>query len=459
MLPEENGHRLYGACQDITERKEAGERIAYLAHHDVLTGLPNRVLLRDRFAHALALADRHGSHLAILFLDLDNFKMVNDTLGHAAGDRLLQAVAAQLRDCVRDTDTVSRQGGDEFVVLLNDVHHTTTVERVAGKILERLATPLDIDGNVLTTSASIGICVHPEDGRDFDLLLQKADTAMYAAKEAGRNGYRFFNGEMNRHAQEHLRLQHRLRQALAGGELTLHYQPLIELAGGRVVGAEALLRWSDPELGDVSAARFIPVAEDCGLIVPIGAWVLEEACRQAQRWGDAGLGDLTISVNLSSLQLRRGDFVESIAAVLDRSGLAPQRLELELTESVLLHDSKLTLETLGRLKATGVRLAIDDFGTGYSSLSYLRRIPIDTLKIDRSFVRNVATDPDSAAIVHAILQLARSLCLGAVAEGVESTDQVEFLRAAGCAQAQGYLFSPALSAVELEAWVRGRGRT
>ena len=451
-------HRLYGACQDVTDRRKAEERIEYLAHHDALTGLPNRILLRDRFEHARALADRHGSHVAILFLDLDNFKIVNDTLGHAAGDRLLQSVVARLRACVRDTDTVSRQGGDEFILLLDDIVQTTTVERVVGKILERLTTPLEINGNMLTTSGSIGICLYPEDGRDFELLLQKADAAMYAAKEAGRNGYRFFDEEMNRHAQEHLQLQHRLHQALAGGELTLHYQPLIELAGGRVVGAEALLRWSHPDLGEVSPARFIPVAEDCGLIVPIGAWVLEEACRQAQLWADVGLGHLTISVNLSSLQLRRGDLAESVAGALDRSGLAPQRLELELTESVLLNDSKLALETLGRLKAMGVRLAIDDFGTGYSSLSYLRRIPIDKLKIDRSFVRNVATDPDSAAIVHAILQLARSLRLGAVAEGVESSDQLEFLRAACCAQAQGYLFSPALSPAELEAWVRRRGR-
>ena len=456
VVDDDGRHRIYGACQDITERKQAEERIEFLAHHDELTGLPNRVLLRDRFLHAVALADRHSSHVALLFLDLDNFKVINDTLGHVAGDRLLQGVVARLRECVRDIDTVSRQGGDEFIVLLDDVPHTAAVERIAREILRDLATPFDIDGHLFTTSGSIGICLYPEDGRGFDTLLQKADTAMYAAKEAGRNGYRFFDAEMNRRAQEHLWLQHRLHQALAAEELVLHYQPQLELAGGRVLGVEALLRWAHPELGEVSPARFVPLAEDCGLIVPIGAWVLERACREARRLADAGLGALAVSVNLSALQLRRGDLVESVAAALDRSGLPPHRLELELTESVLLHDAEQALASLGRLKAMGVRLAIDDFGTGYSSLSYLRRLPIDRLKIDRSFVSNLPTDPDSAAIVYAILQLARSMHLDTLAEGVENPEQLEFLRAAGCAEAQGYLFSPALSASDLELWIRER---
>ena len=451
--------RLYGACQDVTERRKAEERIEYLAHHDALTGLPNRILLRDRFEHARALADRHGSHVAVLFLDLDNFKVVNDTLGHAVGDRLLQAVVKRLRACVRDTDTVSRQGGDEFIILLDDILQTTVVERVVATILQDIAAPLDLGGQVLSTSGSIGICLYPEDGQDFDVLLQKADAAMYAAKAAGRNGYRFFDAEMNRRSQEHLRLQQWLHQALTGRELRLHYQPLVDLAGGQVVGVEALLRWPHPELGEVAPAQFLPVAEDSGLMVPIGAWVLEEACRQARRWDEQGLGDLTMCVNLSAVQLQRAGFVDTVCGALQSSGLAPGRLELDLTESALRADGAEALKTLKGLRELGVRLAIDDFGTGYSSLRDLRRLPIDKLKIDRSFIRDVATDPDSAAIVRSILQLAHSLRLQTVAEGVEDAAQAELLRRAGCAQGQGYLFSPPLPPAELEPWIRRRAGT
>ncbi|HEY9145754.1 MAG TPA: diguanylate cyclase, partial [Thiobacillus sp.] len=302
--------RLYGACQDITERRQAEARIEFLAHHDVLTGLPNRVLLRDRFEQALARAQRSRKHVAMLYLDLDNFKMVNDTLGHAAGDKLLLEAVKRLIHCTRDSDTISRQGGDEFILLLNEIPDMETVERVAADILRQLAEPVEINGHAMNASCSIGVAMYPQDGSDFDSLLQKADTAMYNAKDAGRNTYRFFDDRMNRQAHEHLMLRNRLHQALYRAELQLHYQPQLDADGGKVTGVEALLRWHNPELGDVPPARFIPVAEDCGLIVPIGAWVIEQSCRQAQAWRQAGLPDLTMSVNLSALQFRRAGLIE-----------------------------------------------------------------------------------------------------------------------------------------------------
>ncbi|WP_324780933.1 EAL domain-containing protein [Thiobacillus sedimenti] len=448
--------RLYGACQDVTERRQTEARIEFLAHHDALTGLPNRILVRDRFEQATARAQRSRRQVAMLFLDLDNFKVVNDTLGHIAGDKLLLEAVQRLARCTRDSDTISRQGGDEFIVLLNEIPDVETVERVAADILQKLAEPLEINGHAMNTSCSIGIAVYPQDGSDFDTLLQKADTAMYNAKDAGRNAYRFFDEQMNRRAQEHMMLQNRLHQALYRAELQLHYQPQVNAADGRVTGVEALLRWRNPELGEVPPARFIPVAEDCGLIVPIGAWVIEQSCRQAQAWRQAGLPDLTLSVNLSALQFRRAGLIETIAGALERSGLPPQLLELELTESILLQDVENTLEAVRQLKAMGVRLSIDDFGTGYSSLSYLKRFAVDRLKIDQSFVRDISTDPDDAAIARAIIQLAHSLRLGIIAEGVETQEQLAFLREAGCSEVQGYLFSKPLPPAELEAFLRRR---
>jgi diguanylate cyclase (GGDEF)-like protein/PAS domain S-box-containing protein len=445
-----------GVDRDITERREAEERIAFLAHHDALTGLPNRVLLRDRFEHALAMAERSRTRVAMLFLDLDNFKVVNDTLGHAAGDRLLLEVVSRLAHCTRESDTISRQGGDEFILLLNEVPELETVERVAGEILSQLAEPAEINGHVLNASCSIGVAIYPEDGSDFDSLLQKADTAMYNAKDAGRNTYCFFDEQMNLQAHEHLLLQNRLHQALFRAEFNLHYQPQIEIGSGRVIGVEALLRWNNPELGDVVPARLIPVAEDCGLIVPIGAWVMEEACRRAQTWRKAGWPDLTMSVNLSALQFRRAGLIETVAGALERSGLPPHLLELELTESILLQDVENNLDTVRRLKALGVRLSIDDFGTGYSSLSYLKRFAVDRLKIDRSFVRDISTDPDDAAIVRAVIQLARSLRLGIIAEGVETQEQLTFLREEGCQEVQGFLFSRPLEPAAFENFLRER---
>jgi diguanylate cyclase (GGDEF)-like protein/PAS domain S-box-containing protein len=445
-----------GVDRDITDRKQAEARIEFLAHHDALTGLPNRVLLRDRFEHALAMSERSHSRVAMLFLDLDNFKVVNDTMGHASGDQLLLEVVKRLSRCMRESDTISRQGGDEFILLLNDIPDQETVERIAGEILERLAEPVEINGHMLNASGSIGIVIYPEDGRDFDGLLQKADTAMYNAKNAGRNTYRFFDDQMNLQAHEHLLLQNRLHQALFRAEFYLHYQPQLEIDSGKVIGVEALLRWNNPELGEVVPARFIPVAEDCGLIVPIGAWVMEEACRQAQSWRQAGWPDLTMAVNLSALQFRRPGLIETVAGALERSGLPPHLLELELTESILLQDAENNLDTVRQLKALGVRLSIDDFGTGYSSLSYLKRFAVDKLKIDRSFVRDIGTDPDDAAIVRAVIQLARSLRLGIIAEGVETQEQLAFLREEGCQEAQGFLFSRPLAPVALKVFLSER---
>jgi len=456
-VEETGGHarkRIYGACQDITERRRAEARIEFLAHHDVLTGLPNRVLLRDRFEQAMSMAQRSQKHVAMLFLDIDNFKRVNDTFGHVAGDSLLLEAVTRLTHCMRDSDTLSRQGGDEFILVLNEIPDMETVERVAADVLRHLAEPVEINGHAINASCSIGIAMYPQDASDFDSLLQKADTAMYNAKDAGRNAYRFFDDRMNRQAHEHLLLHNRLHQALSRAELQLHYQPQMDVDSGKVTGVEALLRWDDPELGDISPDRFIPVAEDCGLIVPIGAWVIEQSCRQAQAWRQAGWPDLTMSVNLSALQFRRAGLIETVAGALARSGLPPHLLELELTESIMLRDVENALDTVRQLKALGVRLAIDDFGTGYSSLSYLKRFAVDRLKIDQSFVRDIGTDPDDAAIVGAIIQMARSLRLGIIAEGVETPEQLTFLREAGCSEVQGYLFSQPLASAALETFLR-----
>ena len=404
------------------------------------------------------MAERSRSRVAMLYLDLDNFKVVNDTLGHTAGDELLLEVVTRLSRCTRDSDTISRQGGDEFILLLNEIPDLETVERIANDILANLSEPVEINGHALNASCSIGVAVYPEDGNDFDRLLQKADTAMYNAKDAGRNTYRFFDDRMNQQAHEHLLLQNRLHQALFRFEFHLHYQPQLEADSGRIIGVEALLRWHNSELGDVVPARFIPVAEDCGLIVPIGAWVLEEACRQAQAWRKAGWPDMTMSVNLSALQFRRAGLIETVAKVLRMSGLPPHLLELELTESILLQDVENNLDTVRQLKALGVRLSIDDFGTGYSSLSYLKRFAVDRLKIDRSFVRDISTDPDDAAIVRAVIQLARSLRLGIIAEGVETQEQLAFLQEEGCREVQGFLFSRPLAPEGLEDFLLERKR-
>ena len=426
---------------DITERKASEARIAYLAQHDALTGLPNRALLQDRLDQALAHATRQGKRIALMFLDLDRFKTINDSLGHLTGDKLLQGVAGRLRQCVRETDTVSRQGGDEFIIVLTGVDSPDEAGRVAAKILDQLDAAFDVDGQQLRTSFSIGIALFPEDGHDPETLMKNADTAMYHAKESGRNTYRFFDERMNVNTLERLQLENGLRQAIGRQELRLAYQAQVDLASGRIIGLEALLRWASEPLGNVPPSRFIPLAEECGLIIPIGDWVLREACRQARQWQDAGLAPVPVGVNLSALQFRRSDIVAGVAAALDESGLDGRWLELELTESLLMESGPDVILTLGRLKALGVRLSIDDFGTGYSSLAYLKRFPVDRLKIDQSFVRDLAQNPDDAVIIRTIIQLGHNLRLEVIAEGTETLEQMDFLRREGCTAAQGYLFS------------------
>jgi diguanylate cyclase (GGDEF)-like protein/PAS domain S-box-containing protein len=437
---------------DITERKSAQAQIEFLAHHDPLTGLPNRLLLKDRIEQAIAHAARTSQSVALLFLDLDRFKAINDTLGHQVGDKLLRAVVGRIGDVVRETDTISRLGGDEFLILLSEMESTDSVTDVARRILERSAEPFEIDGDLMSTSVSIGIAIFPEDGTDFDTLLKKADTALYHAKAAGRNDFHFFSEAMNTGALERVALEARLRSALEKGEFRLHYQPQIDIDSRQLVGVEALLRWESPDLGLISPAKFIPVAEESGLIVPIGHWVLREACRQVRAWELERLPQLTISVNLSALQFRRGDFVRDVANALKDNALEPERLELELTESILIDEGDTVMDKVRSLKQLGVRLAIDDFGTGYSSLSYLKRFAVDRLKIDQSFVRDIVTDPNDAAIVRAIIQLGRSFGLITIAEGVETAEQLEFLAKHGCDEVQGYYFAAPMPSDEFVLW-------
>jgi len=447
---------IFAHVRDISDRRRTEEKIEFLAHHDILTGLPNLLMLKDRFELALAYAERAGVKVGLMFLDLDNFKTINDSLGHQYGDALLQEVATRLRGCVRDTDTICRHGGDEFLIVLADLHDPDGISSVAAKIHALLTPPFDINGYELSTSPSIGVAVYPDDGRDFDTLLKMADTAMYQAKEAGRNTYRFFTERMNTDALEQLNLGNALRHGLERREFQLYYQPQVDLETGNVVGAEALLRWWSPEYGLIMPGRFIPIAESSGLIVPMGEWVLNEACRQAAAWRAAGLPNLIVGVNLSAVQFKRGDLVEMVAQALSASGLDPERLELELTESMLIHDTEKVLATVTQLKALGIKLAIDDFGTGYSSLSYLKRFQVDKLKIDQSFIRDIAHDPDDAAIVRAIVQMARSLKLRTIAEGVESAAMLEHLRDYQCDEAQGYLYSKPMPAGEFAEYMRAR---
>lgn len=438
---------------DITERKASEAKIEFMAYHDALTGLPNRLLAMDHLELAIAHAERARTRTAILYLDLDNFKTINDSFGHTVGDALLKAVAQLLRSCTRDTDTVSRQGGDEFLIILADMLDTDAITSVAEKILEALEETFNIEGHELATSLSIGVAVYPDDGKDIETLLNLADTAMYHAKEAGRNAYRFYTEQMNVYAVQHQRIRVGLRRALERDELVLHYQPQIDLVTGDVIGAEALIRWNSPELGLVQPGAFIPTAEESGLIVPIGDWVLREACRQAADWRRSGLPDIVVAVNVSSIQFKRGDLEQSVLEALDESGLPPTFLELELTESVLIQDTEKVLETVQRLKAHGLMLSIDDFGTGYSSLSYLKRFNVDKLKIDRSFVRDMLSDPQDASIVRAIIQMAKNLNLKTIAEGVEDEHLLAFLRLQHCDEAQGYYFARPMPAEDFRQYL------
>src|SRR5687767_4701675 len=428
------------------ERAAQEERIRHQAYHYALTGLPNRASFIEHLEEAMRRAKRAGWPLGLLFLDLDLFKRVNDSLGHDAGDRLLRVAAERIRCAVREADQLFRMGGDEFTVLLEDVRGPEEAAMVAGRVLEAIAEPLQVQHHEISVSASVGIALYPRDDTVGERLVKSADTAMYRAKELGRNRYAFFAREMNERVESQMLLEAALRRALKNDEFVLHFQPRVSALTGRSTGAEALLRWQHPEWGLVEPARFVPLLEETGLVVPVGAWVLAEACRQAKAWQDAGLPPLRVSVNLSSRQFRSETLFDSVSEALRASGLPPHLLELELTESLLVENVDHAMGVMGKLKAIGTAISIDDFGTGYSSLGYLKRFPIDSLKIDKSFVRDIATSPKDAAIVRAISGLARSLGIGLIAEGVEEPWQMEFLRARHCTEMQGFLFSKPLPA-------------
>jgi diguanylate cyclase (GGDEF)-like protein/PAS domain S-box-containing protein len=443
--------KLIGTLLDITERKQAEERLAHLAHHDPLTDLPNRLMLDDRLAQSIAHAERNGRVAAVLFLDLDRFKDINDTLGHSTGDRLLTHVSGRLLECLRTGDTVARSGGDEFIVVLADVAQLDDVTKVANRIVDSFSRPFALDGRELYVSASIGISVFPYDGHDVDSLIRCADTAMYQAKDSGRNNFQFFTANMHAKAIARLSLEGDLRRAIERGQFVLHYQPVLNLASGQVVGAEALLRWNHPDRGLVLPADFVPLAEETGLIVSIGEWVLNSACAQARSWNDRAHDPIRVMVNISARQFQERNLGAVIDRALAAADLPAELLELEITESVVMRDTEDTIRSLKSLKAKGLRLSVDDFGTGYSSLGCLKLFPIDTLKIDRSFVRDISVDAFDEAIAAAIVGLARSLHLRVIAEGVETPTQLAFLRRVGCDEMQGHLFSSAVSADEFEA--------
>ena len=446
---QDNITHYIGVFSDISEQKAAQERIERLAHYDTLTGLPNRSRLQDQLAAATANARGAQTKVAVLFLDLDRFKDINDSLGHAAGDALLVAFAERLRGCIRAEDAVIRLGGDEFVAVLTEVKKSDHASMVAEKIIKATTKPYLIAGQEIVATLSIGISVYPDDGGDMGTLVRNADMAMYAAKEAGRNTYQFFSATMDRKASMTLSLENGLRKALAHGEFVLHYQPQLDLSSGRIVGVEALIRWQHPEQGLISPAQFIPFAEERGLIVPIGEWTMQEAFRQNREWQRAGLLAVPVAVNISPLQFQQKDFVKKTMSLAEAAGLAPHHAELEITEGVIMRDVQAAQATLGTLKEMGFQLSIDDFGTGYSSLNYLKRFPIDKLKIDRSFVHGLPADADDAAIVSAIIAMAQALRLKVIAEGVETEEQIGFLRAKGCDQVQGYYYHKPLPAEEL----------
>lgn len=438
--------------EDITHRKESEQQIHRLAYFDTLTGLPNRLLLADRFKQAVSMAERQHEPLAVVFIDLDHFKHVNDTLGHRVGDALLVEVSRRLHSVLRAGDTLSRQGGDEFVLLLPGCGNVQAAQ-VAEKLLEVCAHSLLLEGHDVAVTLSMGIAVYPSDGADFDALSKAADVAMYRAKDEGRNTYRFFKADMQTHSARTLLLESHLRHALERGELTLHYQPQMSLADGRLVGVEALVRWQHPTLGLVSPAEFIPMAESNGQILPIGEWVLRTAAAQLKTWMDQGLPAMTMAVNLSAVQFRHAGLAHMVAQVLQDTRIPPGQLELELTESVAMDDPLGAVVAMDEISALGVAMSIDDFGTGYSSLSYLKRFKVGKLKIDRSFVRDITTDPDDKAIASAIIGLASSLGLRTIAEGVETPGQLAWLRLQGCDEAQGYFFSQPLEPEAFAAWL------
>ena len=451
MLQQVNARLVVATIEahKLTEQVQTVKvQLDHLAHHDVLTDLPNRILLQDRLSQAIELARRQGRLLAVMFMDLDQFKHINDSLGHAVGDQLLQSVARRLVGCVRHSDTISRQGGDEFVLLLPYIEHAEDAVLSVQKIFAALALPHRIDQHDLHISVSIGISIYPNDGQDAETLIKSADVAMYSAKENGRNNFKFFEQGMNVRAVQRQSIEASLRRALERQEFVLYYQPKINLRSGAIVGVEALIRWQHPERGLLLPEQFVPIAEDCGLILPIGRWVLRESCRQVRAWLQAGLPPITLAVNTSALEFRAKDFLENICAILEQTRLEPRYLELELTESILMRDAESTATLLHALADLGVKLAIDDFGTGYSSLSYLRKFPINTLKIDQSFVSQLTSNPDDAAIAMAVIGLGKSLKQRVIAEGVETAEQYAFLLTQQCDEGQGYYFGRPMPAGE-----------
>lgn len=438
-----------GTVEDITERRLYQARIERQANYDTLTGLANRSLLQDRLEQALLTAASFGTHIAVAFVDLDRFKYINDSLGHHVGDELLKEVALRIQSCVRECDTVARLGGDEFVLLLNGHNGPESVRQLMERLLTEVSQPWTVEQGEFHVSCSIGVALHPEDGEDARTLLKHADSAMYRAKDSGRSNFQFFTRELNTLMTERLEMEGHLRRALERHQFVLAYQPRVDLDGGRIVAAEALLRLRIPNRGSIAPHRFISVAEETGLIVPIGKWVLKTACAQNKSWQDQGLEPIVVSVNVSPRQFRQENIVQTVAEVLKETGLEARYLELELTESMVMHDAPQLVAMLDELKSLGVQISVDDFGTGYSSLSYLKRFPVDRLKVDRSFVEHIATDPDDATIVRTIIALGHNLGLKVVAEGVESEEQLRFLRSNLCDEAQGYLMGRPISARHL----------
>ena len=444
-----------GTNEDITARKVAEEQVQFLAYYDALTGLPNRTLLQDRVTKALAAARRQGHQVALLFLDLDGFKIINDSLGHPVGDLFLQEFAERLKTWAREQDTVARVGGDEFLIVLSGIRDASDAAATAERLISAMTAEFLVEGHSLHVSCSIGVSMFPKHGTDCETLIKNADAAMYGAKDSGRNSYRFFDEEMNAQVMERLTLARGLRSVLEKEQLFLVYQPQMEIATGRVTGLEALLRWQHPELGLVPPDKFIRIAENSGLIVPIGEWVLRTACRQARKWQDDRLPPVSVSVNVSAVQFRQQGFCDLVRKVLREACLAPQYLELELTESLLLANAEVTLSVVEELKSIGVTLAIDDFGTGYSSFSYLKQFRVSKLKIDRSFIKDIATNPDDSAITAAIISMSKSLRLKVIAEGVENEAQMSFLRQHRCDEIQGYYFSRPLAVADVAETLQG----
>jgi len=443
--------RVIGAVivfHDVSAARTMSLQMTYTAHHDVVTSLPNRLLLNDRITQSISMALRQSRPFAVLFLDLDNFKIVNDSLGHAGGDELLRSVSKRLLSCVRGSDTVSRQGGDEFAILLPEITHAEDAATCAAKILIALNAPYIIGARTVHVGASIGISLYPRDGADSETLLKSADMAMYHAKERGRGNFQFFEAAMNLRAVQRQSVESELRRALKNQEFLLHYQPKVNLDTGDITGVEALIRWRQPDGTLVPPAEFVPIAEDCGLIVPIGRWVMREACKQARAWQDAGLRHLRMAVNVSAVEFREKGFVENVRQILSDTGLRPHYLVLELTERVLMEDAASTALVLEELKTMGVHLAVDDFGTGYSSLSYLRQFPIDVLKIDQSFIQKISSNLDDSTIISAIIGMGRNLHHIVIAEGIETQEQITYLQSQHCEEGQGYLLSPPVGAIQ-----------